>query len=198
MEQKKIFNLVIFQNSTMDFMLNNWAGIVASLAMIGTIVSSFFAYRTFQLQRIHNIKSVKPILHIGQWDYEQNIRVDLRNQGSGIGIIKNIDVYKNPNEIKTCIFHWLPDKLPGTMNYKEYWTLHKDIAIKAGDIFTLIELPINVHLEEHVEQREKIRSILGQLTVEVEYEDIYGNPMDKLVKKLYLFLRTDNENSHGN
>lgn len=178
----------------MNFITQYWEGIVALLAMLATTVSSYFAYKTFHLQRIHNIKSVKPILHIGQWDYENRIIVDLRNQGSGIAIVKNIRVYKNDTDIKTCIFHWLPSKLPGDMNYKEYWTGYKDFAIKAGEICKLIELTINIDKIEEINARETIRGILRQLTVEIDYEDIYDNKMPKHIKPLTVFARTDHEN----
>lgn len=178
----------------MDFITQNWEGIVALLAMLATMVSSYFAYRTFHLQRIHNVKSVRPILLIGQWDYENKIIIDLRNQGPGVGIVKNVRVYKNDNDVKTCIFHWLPERLPGDMNYKEYWTGYKDFAIKAGEIFKLIELLIDTSKPDEIATREAIRGILRQLTIEVDYEDIYENKMTKLIKPLTLFARTDHEN----
>ncbi|GAB3573872.1 hypothetical protein GCM10027578_35590 [Spirosoma luteolum] len=178
----------------MVFLKENWEGIVALLAMLATAVSSYFTYKTFNLQRIHNTKSVRPILHIGQWDYENRITVDLRNQGPGVGIVKNIRVCKNDTDVKTCIFHWLPEKLPGDMNYKEYWTGYKDFTIKAGEICKLIELPIDTTKPEEVTARETIRGILRQLTIEIDYEDIYDNKIPKLTKSLILFARTDHEN----
>ena len=57
----------------MNFITQHWEGIVALLAMLATAVSSYFAYRTFHLQRIRNVKSVRPILLVGQWDYENRV-----------------------------------------------------------------------------------------------------------------------------
>lgn len=178
----------------MEFISNYWEGIIATFAMIAASVSSILSYLTFKLQRTHNIKSVKPIFHLAQWDYENNLIVDLRNQGPGVGIVKSIIVYKNKLEMKTCIFEWLPKKLPGEMNYKDYLTAYEDFAIKAGEIVILLELPINLEKNEEVVERENIRSILRQLIVEIVYEDIYGNPMNTLIKKLTLYSRNDHIN----
>jgi hypothetical protein len=178
----------------MNFIKDHWEGIVALLAMLATAFSSYFAFITFKLQRTHNTKSVRPILHIGQWDYENLIVVDLRNQGPGVGIVKNVRVFKNDTDIKTCIFHWLPTKLPDTMNYKEYWTGYKDFAIKAGEIIKLLELPIDTKNANELTARENVRAILRQLTIEIEYEDIYENKFDNVKKPLSLFARTDHEN----
>lgn len=178
----------------MEFLIDNWQGLVALFAMLATAFSSYWVFQTFKLQRTHNIKSVRPILHVGQWDYENRLIIDLRNQGPGVGIVKNVKVYTNDTDVKTCIYHWLPKKLIDGMNYKEYWTGYKDFAIKAGEICKLLELPVDHANPEQVIVRENIRAILRQLTIEIDYEDIYGNKIDKIVKPLTLFARTDNEN----
>lgn len=178
----------------MKFITDNWEGIVALLALLSSIVSVVISFYTFQLQRKHNIKSVKPIIHVGQWDYEDKLLVTLKNVGSGIAIVKNMTIYNSKNETRTCIYDWLPNKLPGDMNYKEYWTPYSEFVVQASEVIKLIELPIDTNKHTQIETREKIRRILGQLTVEVAYEDIYGNKMP--IKKMQLnhFLRLDNEN----
>jgi hypothetical protein len=178
----------------MNYLTAHWEGIVALLAMLATAFSSYFAYKTFQLQRIHNIKSVRPILAIAQWDYENNLIIDLRNQGPGVAIVKNVRVFKNDTDVKTCIYHWLPNKLPADMNYKEYWTAYKNFAVKAGEVIELLKLPVDTKAGEQIKMRETIRGLLRQLTIDIEYEDIYGNKMEKVICPLKLFARDDNEN----
>lgn len=63
----------------MEIIKENWEAIVAVLALITAGWSTIISSRTFKLQREHNIKSVKPILQVGQWDYENMLCVDLRN-----------------------------------------------------------------------------------------------------------------------
>jgi hypothetical protein len=178
----------------MKFIIEHWEGIVAILALLTSIVSTIISFYTFKLQRTHNIKSVKPILHIGQWDYEDRLFVTLKNVGSGIAVVKKMTVYNAKNENKTCIYDWLPSKLPDDMNYKEYWTPYTEFVVQASEVIKLIEININTSKHIQIEAREKLRRILGQLTVEVIYEDIYDHAMP--IKKMQLshFLRLDNEN----
>ena len=178
----------------MDFIKEYWEGLVALLALIVSVSSTFIAYYTFKLQRTHNIKSVKPILHIGQWDYENRIFVTLKNVGYGIAVVKKMTIYNAKGEGKTSIYDWLPKKLPGGMNYKEYWTPYTEFVVQAGETIKLIEILVDTSKSKEIKEREKLRKILGQLTVEVVYQDVYENEMP--IKKLQLthFLRLDNEN----
>lgn len=178
----------------MDFIKQYWEGIIAALALLTSIWSAWISAKTFKLQREHNVKSVKPILQIGQWDYENNLCVDLRNSGSGIAIVTSISVINKTDIKRNCIYDWLPKRLVGSMNYKEYWTAYKNFVIQPGQIIKLVEIPVNTEIEEQKKQREEIRSILRQLTVIVSYEDIYGNKMEDKKNELFHFSRTDNEN----
>lgn len=178
----------------MEIIKENWEAVVAILAFITAVWSAMISSRTFKLQREHNIKSVKPILQIGQWDYENVLCVDLRNSGSGIAVVKAILVQNKTGGTKNCIYDWLPKKLYGNMNYKEYWTGYKDFVIQPGQLIKLIEIPVNTEINSERKQREELRSILRQLTVKIAYEDIYENVMDNKNMELYHFSRTDNEN----
>ena len=162
--------------------------------MIVAAVSTYYAYLTFKTQREHNIKSVRPILHVGQYDYENRLRVDLVNQGLGPAQIRSIVVQKGMAE-KTAILHWLPTKLPNGMNYKEYLTSHKNWTLRAGERVEMIEIPCDHTIPKQREVREELRKELCQLTVRIEYEDLYGNKMPALSSMLSLFSRPDNENS---
>lgn len=179
----------------MIFLEENWEAIVAILALLTSFLSVVISYYTFKLQRTHNVKSVKPIIHIGQWDYENILIVTLVNLGSGIAMVKKIQVRNKSEEVRNCIYDWLPKKLGNDMNYKEYWTGYKNFAIQPGQVIDLIKIPIDTTRTEQIETREKLRSILRQLTVCVSYEDIYEQRMPEKEMELHLFSRTDNENS---
>lgn len=179
----------------MDFIENYWQAIVAIMALLTAVISTIISYYTFRLQRTHNIKSVKPIVHVGQWDYENVLFVTLVNLGSGLAIIKQIQVKNKTEDAKNCIYDWLPKRLGNGMNYKEYWTGFKNFVIQPGQVIKLIEMPVDPSKLEQIETREKIRAILRQLTVCVTYEDIYENEMPTKEMELFHFSRTDNENS---
>ena len=176
------------------FLEDNWEAIVAILALLTSVVSTIISFYTFKLQRTHNIKSVAPIVHVGQSDYENVLFVTIVNLGSGLAMIKKMYVRNKTDQIKNCIYDWLPKKLGNGTNYKEYWTAYKNFVIQPGQTIKLIEIPIDTKKSEQIEVREKIRAILRQLTVCVTYEDIYENEMPKKEMELYHFSRTDNEN----
>lgn len=178
----------------MNFIKDYWEAIVAIAALFVSAWSSWISFKTFRLQREHNIRSVKPIIQIGQWDYENRLTVDMRNSGSGIALITTMSTHNKTEVMKNCIYDWLPKKLVGSMNYAEYWTGYKNFVLQPGQIIKLIEIPVDTSNADELKQREDIRAILRQLTIRISYEDIYGNKIENKKTELYHFSRTDNEN----
>jgi hypothetical protein len=176
-----------------DIFTNNWEVIIAISALFISVFGAIITYLTFKNQRIHNIKMIKPILQIGQWDYENKTYIELRNDGLGPAMVDKIKVNKKKKS-KTCIYHWLPEKLPGEMNYKNYLTGHENFVIKANDSIALIEIPIDPDNKEQIKYREKIRKIISELEIRIVYSDLYGNKMKTLDKEFWVFKRKDHVN----
>lgn len=147
----------------MKFISDHWEGTIAIIALMTSIISTIISFYTFRLQRAQNVKSVRPIIHVGQWDYENRLFVTLKNVGYGIAIVKRMSMINSKGESKSCIYDWLPNKLPDDMNYKEYWTPYTEFVVQAGEVIKLIELPIDTTKPGQLEVRERIRRILGQL-----------------------------------
>ena len=178
----------------MEFLKANWEGIVAIAALLTSVLATVISFKLLKIKEVHFQKSVRPMLQIGQWDYENCIKVDVKNAGIGPAIVKEIEVFKNKHEKKTCIYHWLPKKLPGNMNYKEYWTAHESFVVKAGGEIKLIEIHVDTSNEEEIKCREEIRGILRGLTVRIVYDDFYDQQIEDKKMKLHLFGRVDNVN----
>ena len=168
----------------MEWIYHNWQGIVACLALSISAFSSIIIYFTFKLQRTHNQKSLKPILYVNPFDYEDRLLIKLRNEGVGPAIVNKIIVRKNEHEVKTCIFHWLPVKLPKNMKYKEYWTRANDFVLRQGKSIELLDIMLDSSIEEQRTKREELRGILRFLTVIIDYEDVYGNKMPEYNRQL--------------
>lgn len=109
-------------------------------------------------------------------------------------MVKRVRVLNETEEERTSIYSWLPSILPGTMNYKEYWTGYKNFVVKPDRRIVLVEIPVDTSKQEERKERQAIRAILRQLTVLIEYEDLYGNAMKPKNMRLFHFGRTDNEN----
>jgi hypothetical protein len=88
----------------MKYISEHWEGIIAILALSPSVIRTIISFSTFRLQRLHNIKSVKPIIHIGQWDYVNNIFVTLGNLDSGLALIKSISISNKTDETRNCIY----------------------------------------------------------------------------------------------
>lgn len=169
--------------------------IIASIALIASAIGLVLSYITMKHQRQHNIKSVMPILHIDVWDYEDCIAVSLKNCGLGVALVKEITTtHKNESSIKNCLYAWLPKKLGAMVNYSHYWITNKDFVIEAGACINLVRIPIDDSKADQIAVRESLREQIGYLTVHIEYDDIYGNPMTVKRKELTFFHRKDNMN----
>jgi hypothetical protein len=168
---------------------------IAFLALLTSLASAWISYYTFRLQRTHNIKSVKPILHVGQWDYENNLCVTLKNCGAGVAIIKKYSVYSVlTDETRKNLYAWLPPKLGADVNYSKYWTPDTDFVLQPAEVIDLVKIPIDDKKPEQIEERERLRAMLSKLVVQLEYEDIYENKMTLYKRDLAFFSRKDNVN----
>jgi len=178
----------------MEFISKYWEAIIALSALATSILATIISFKLFKLKEIHFRKSVKPMLQIGQWDYENNLMINVIHSGLGPAVINEIVVFKNKHERKTCIYDWLPKKLPGTMNFKEYWTGHQNFVINVNQEIKLIEISIDTTVQEQIECREQIRGILRDLTVKITYSDFYDKKIEDKEMSLRLFARADNVN----
>ncbi len=171
------------------------SAIIAGCAFAASAVGVYFTYRTMRQQRIHDVKSVIPILHVGQWDYENDLCVTLKNCGMGLAIVKKLSVkHQTTGEVRSNIYAWLPPKLDSNVNYRKYWTPNSEFVVQPGEIIDLIKIPIDDKIPDQIRVREFLRSQIGDLVVQLEYADLYGNNMPLKTMPLTHFLRTDNVN----
>lgn len=174
----------------------NTSDVIAVIALLMSFVSAIISYLTYLIQRKHNIKSVKPILHVGIWDYESKLAVTLKNCGAGIAIVKQYFVFRKADGLNfDNIYRSLPAKLRAGVNYSEYWTPNSNFVIQPGQIIDLVKIPIDVSLPEQIEERQRLRAMMSDLVVKLEYIDMYDNKMPSYERNLDFFSRTDNVNT---
>jgi len=178
----------------LEFVKEHWEVILGASAFCVSISATAIAFYSMWFQRQHNYKSLKPYIYIAPFDYENRIVINMANEGVGPAIVKEIRVKNSQGQVRSSVFKWLPRKLPGDMNYKEYWTNPGGFVLKSGAEKCMLEIPIDTSIPSQVKTREEIRSILKELTITVDFEDVYSNKQSTYERKLNLFARTDHEN----
>lgn len=137
--------------------------LIISICALGLTV-----YQAF-LQRIHNIKSIKPLCQIDLGDYKEKIYVYIKNSGVGPMIIDKITFTKAGQH-----FSAISDCL--VLDSKSYQ--HIEIgdantkAVTPDSFLVVFEKNIENLPDEYISQT---RKQLTPITVKVNYRDIYDN-----------------------
>lgn len=148
--------------------------LIATIALITSIISIIIGVVGLHIQRKHNKKSVLPIGSINLADYEDCLRIKISNNGVGPMIIKSC-ITKGISESKSYPIDWMPEGIMWNTFRKNL----EDHTIIAGDSLTLLELNVDLNDNTAVVQRNQIRSILNDLEIIIEFSDIYGKCFTK-------------------
>ncbi len=171
-KEKNMFN---FLGLTTD----DFVAITSFLAVIVSVISVCFTYKSNKNQIEHNKNSVKPLSSIKVSDYEDRIAVSIFNHGTGPLLV--IKMIAKNNSIES-------NKLIDLMPYiSQNWTTFSGeidgIKIPVGGGVTLIELNPSTD-----DVKKIVREHLKDITIYLEYKDIYGTEF-KDQKKLDFFGR---------
>jgi hypothetical protein len=159
---------------------------VAALAFIVSAISLVVSVRTLKHQREHNTLSVRPLPEVTVADYENSLRVKLRNNGSGPMIIQSLSVTDGATTCESLI-ECMPE-LPG-----RHWT-HFSNALSNRSLMPGSEIVLLALTEEDGElgfswSRDLARRALSPLTVSVKYTDVYKSGFNPYTKALDWFGR---------
>lgn len=159
----------------------------AFLALFVSCVSVWISVSSARSQRRHNELSVRPLAEVTVADYENSLRVKLRNNGSGPMIVLAVTVSDGSNAHESLI-EWMPT-LPKQRPWNTFThALHRR-TLQAGAEITLLELTEYENEANFSVCRKKVRAALAPLTVNVEYTDIYETVMRPCQKSLSWFGR---------
>jgi hypothetical protein len=154
--------------------------IVAICALVVSIVSIFISIRSLSIQRTYNEKSVRPIAHLTNDDYENEISVELRNVGVGPLIIKELKVQSQNGKELTNLIDFVDLNLPDGLMWTNFVKQTTNRAIAIGDKICLlsinfdnVEYPDKDSARQIPRFRSDLRKLLGDLTVTVKYTGIY-------------------------
>lgn len=162
----------------------------AILALAVSGISIYISVWAARIQRKHNELSVRPLAEVTVADYENSIRVKLRNNGSGPMIVTAVTISdgKNANE---SIVDWMP-RLPRNRHWTTFTHALQNRTLQAGGEIALIELTELEGEEGFAVCLRMTRRALSPLTVNVEYTDIYNTVLTPCKKSLSWFGRHEN------
>jgi hypothetical protein len=159
----------------------------AILTVFVSCVSVWISVSSARSQRRHNELSVRPLAEVTVADYENSLRVELRNNGSGPMIVLAVTVSDGANAHESLI-DWMP-ALPMGQPWNTFTHALRHRTLQAGAEIVLLELTQHVNEANFAVCRDRVRAALAPLTVNVEYTDIYATVMRPCQKPLSWFDR---------
>lgn len=160
---------------------------VALFALIASVASVAIAVWAVRSERKHSQLSVRPLAEVTLADYENSLRVKLRNHGTGPMIVIAVTI-SDGKTTRPKLIDWMPD-LPGSRAWTNFSDEIRDRTIRPGGEIILLELSEYEGEEGFGECRDMARAALAPLTVNVEYTDIYDTIMQPRRKALKWFSR---------
>jgi hypothetical protein len=159
----------------------------AFLALLVSGISVWISIRAMSAQQKHNELSVRPLAEVTVADYENSLRVKLRNNGTGPMIVTGIEV-SNGEGRRDSVMDWMPS-LPKGRPWNTFSHALKDRTLQPGSEIVLLELTEYDEEQDFSICREAVRVALAPLTISVSYTDIYNKAMPVRVKPLSWFGR---------
>ena len=160
----------------------NMTVLISWLALVATLYQLY-------LQRIHNIKSLRPLGQIDLRDRENQIYIRVSNNGMGPMIIDRL-LFVKEGKTYTTIEECL------TLARQSYSAISVNESVRKV-ILPHAFLPVfEAHLAEHEEEAalDLVRDQLSPITLKVYFRDIYDNKMS-VERDFRWFLRHGLSNS---
>ena len=163
------------------------SAIAAVVAVLMSALAVYVSYVTLKHQRRHDVLSVRPIPIVTVADFEDSVRVKIRNHGSGPMIVRRVHV-NDGESLKESLVECMPE-LPPDMLWTNFVGQVSDRGLLPGSEIVLLQLD-GEHADENFTQaRDAIRDALAPLTVIVDYTDIYETTFKHYTKELAWFGR---------
>jgi hypothetical protein len=164
------------------------SALLAFVAVIIAAISIIYTIRGLRLQRVHNRLSVVPVPFIALADYENLLRVKVRNDGIGPLIINSVTYERDgfANEYEDLV-SYMPS-LPQGMSWSNFSSGYVR-SVRPGDEIFMLELEGQSENENFAKFRDECRRRLSNITLTIEYTDIYGTKAQVTKRNLNWFGR---------
>ncbi len=185
----EILNFLLAKPDLVNAVAAIGSAALAGVAVILSLISLYVSHAALKHQREHNRLSFLPLVYIVAGDYENQIFVKLRNNGTGPMIIKSIHIVGARDATKPLVVE-MPELHP-----KVSWTNFVEDctgrSVPAGGDLVLVDLSSESSLSQgqFTLSRDKVRLALGKLEIRVEYTDIYGTKLPTANRNFAFFHR---------
>jgi hypothetical protein len=161
--------------------------IAAVASALTALIALFVSLWALHIQRRHNVLSIRPIPEVTVADYENSVRVKLRNNGSGPMIVEALEVF-NGSDVKGSVIEWMPT-LPQNRPWNHFSMALERRTIQPDGVVPLLELTEGEGEPLFSKCRDLARLELSKLRVVVHYTDIYASNLPPYKKSLAWFAR---------
>jgi hypothetical protein len=155
----------------------------AFTALIALLLSAYGLWA----QRRHDILSARPLPEVTVADYEDSLRIKLRNSGVGPLIVTAVKVIRS-EVAKESVIAWMPT-LPGSRVWNHFATDLAGRSLSPNGVIPLLELTRLEGENDFGKYRDLVRGSLRDLRIEVEYSDVYRTVFPPYSKTLAWFGR---------
>lgn len=158
----------------------------AMLALLVSVIAVLVAVISARQQRVHNTLTVRPIPEVTVGDYENSLRVKLRNHGSGPLLIRSFIATFHGNSCQSLI-DCMPDL--GDVHWTNFAGVINGRALLPGKEIVLIELTSDQKESNFSIPRDLARLALSETEIVLQYSDIYDSTFSPYKKSLSWFGR---------
>jgi len=197
----EIFNTLVANPDAANALAAIGSAVLAFIACLISLISLYVAHASLKHQREHNRLSVRPLCYVTLGDYENQLFVKLRNNGTGPMIITSIKIKGARDEDKPLI-EAMP-ALPSEVQWTNFVEDCSGRSVPAGGELVLLELSQESTLRisplsssRFVLARDRVREALGKFEIRVCYTDIYGSKLPASVRSLNWFHRNLSVEKH--
>jgi hypothetical protein len=170
-----------------------WLGCVVANheSLSGSLLTAggalFAAWVAWNAVRDQIDSTIRPLANIMVGDYEKHVFVKVVNNGAGSMIIKSITINNSPQPLNIA----LSEALPKDIRWRHFTSGYAVRSVPAGREFVLVDLHSStytgVNAGKFAGDRDLVRRELGNITVRVEYTDMYNKNQPASERTLDLF-----------
>lgn len=184
---QKLINL-LSDNQDLAGVITASAGvIIATCALFVSVLSFAVGVVSLRQQHRHNVLSIRPIPEVTVADYEDTLRIKIRNNGSGPMIIERMRVREGYAYNQTLI-EMMP-RNPDAIAWSHFSHALENRSLQVGSEIILLQLTGDLSNVEFRTFRDQCRARLKPLHVYVKYTDVYGTRLPEYTKSLEWFGR---------